>query len=205
MADEKIEVEDTSVKEVKQRKTKKEKEEDMLGRILGHLEDLGGQVADIGQRVHDLETGGVDQFKREARPEDIASAESSRQGVDPKIVGIVNEMLGEDFGIEVRSLDKENRPGFRLTIIVPPRLSDATPVRRPIYELDENGNPTQKYAKDEFGNVLYEEYLPDDRRSRILSSSESYDSVRQHCERVRGYIVAHFQRNNKPLPEFRVT
>jgi hypothetical protein len=111
-------------------------------------------------------------------------------------------MLGQDFGIELKNMG--DRPGFRFTVLVPARLSDNVRDRKPVKELDAEGNPTGHYKKDAGGNVIFEDYMPEDRRSVVLSSSDSYETAKKHCERVRGYIIGFFQKMNQPIPEFKV-
>lgn len=173
--------------------TSAEKESD-IAQVLGSLVN---EIKSIKNELDDIKSGGVNQFKREARPEDIEAAREHRKGIDPKISQIVDSMLGEDFGAEVKPLG--DRPGFRFSLIVPPRLSDNVRDRRPVIDPE-----TGKYKKDAAGNTVFEDYIPEDRRSRIIASSDSYDNITQHCERVRAYIVSYFQKVNKPLPEFKV-
>lgn len=166
------------------------------------METLTKEVSNIKSEVDGMKNGNRDEFKKHAKPEDIANL-GNRNGVDPKISAMVDEMLGADFGVQVRPLG--DQPGFRLTLIVPPRLSDNVKDRRPMREFMEDGvTPTGKYVKNLAGDVVFEDYIPEDRRSRVLASSDSYDTVRQHCERVRANIVGYFQKVNRPLPEFKV-
>lgn len=174
----------------------------LLGGISEGLKAINERIDGIEGKVIDIETGGANKFKEAAKLEDIATASELRKGIDPKISTIVDEMLGVDFGAEVKSLG--DRPGYRFTVIVPNRLSDNVVDKRPVMEVDKDGNPTGNYVKDSLGNVVFQDYIPEDRRSRILSSSDSYDAIKNHCEKVRGYIVAHFQKVSKPLPEFKV-
>lgn len=175
---------------------------DLLKGISAGLGDLNTKIDTMESRLDKIETGGANDFKKEAKPEDIESANSVRTGIDPKISNIVDEMLGVDFGATVKPLG--DRPGFRFSVIVPERLSDNVVDKRPKAKLDAEGNKTTEYEKDLSGNTIFEEYKPEDRRSVILSSSDSYDAIIKHCDRVRGYIVGYFQKVQKPLPEFRV-
>jgi len=183
-------------------KPKKDETMETLNSILKAIGGVSERLNIIEGRVVDIETGGVNKFKDGAKPEDVATAIESRKGLDPKISEIVDEMLGVDFGAKVVGLG--DRPGFRFVITVPQRLSDNIVAKRPVKELDTEQNHTGKYVMDKFGNTVFEDYVPEDNRSRILSSSDSYDAVKSHCERVRGYIVTYFQKMAKPLPEFKV-
>lgn len=174
----------------------------VLQSVANGMESLTTDMAGLKKRMHDVETGGADKFKYEAKEEDIAHAQQVREGLDPKVSKLVDEMLGADFGAEMKPLG--DRPGFRFSVIVPERLSDNVVDKRPVNAVDADGNKTGKYVQDEGGNTKFEDYIPEDRRSRIMSSTDSYDAVKKHCEKVRGYIVAEFQKTNKPLPEFRV-
>lgn len=169
----------------------------ILGGVAKGIESLTEDVAKLSKRVSTIETGGVDKFKDGAKKEDVERVAGNREHVDPKIVAIVNEMLGEDFGVEVKPLG--DRPGFRFSVIVPHRLSDNIIDKRPVKD-----EATGQYKKDEGGQTIFEDYIPEDRRSRIISSTDSYDAIKGHCERVRAYIVAYFQKVSKPLPEFKV-
>lgn len=170
----------------------------VLAGISGGIDALSKQVGSIEKRVHDIETGGKDRFKDAAKAEDIERSSAMRVGIDPKINAMVNEMLGEDFGVLIEGFP--DRPGFLFTLIVPHRLSDNVQDKRPKMDPE---NP-HLYLKDTLGNVIFEDYIPEDRRSRAISSTASYDTIRQHCERVRAYIVAYHQKLQKPLPEFKV-
>lgn len=157
-------------------------------------EVLQEEIQGIKTRVKDLETGGTEKFKREARAEDIELAAETRDGIDPKISRIVDEILGSDFGVRITPHD--DKPGFLFTILVPERLSPVERAFRPV--LGEDG----KYKKDPEGNTVTEEYFPEDRRSRQISSTASYDVIREHCNRVRANIVGYYQKAQKPIPEF---
>jgi len=195
----------TDVKGQTETKETKEPEDELMSLLKGismGMENLTKEVSTIKGRVDGMENGNRDEFKKHAKPEDIETL-GNRTGVDPKISAMVDEMLGADFGVQIRALG--DQPGFRMTLIVPPRLSDNIRDRRPLREFMEDGvTPTGKYVKNEAGEVKFEDYVPEDRRSRVLASSDSYDVVRQHCERVRSHIVSYFQKVNKPLPEFKV-
>lgn len=202
--EENMQAENTGVESVSGQK--EAAEDDLMSLLKGistGMENLTKEVSSIKSRVDGIETNHRDDFKKQAKPEDIANASGTRVGVDPKVNSMVDEMLGADFGVQVRPLG--DQPGFRLTLIVPPRLSDNVRDRRPVREFMEDGvTLTGKYVRDKAGDVVFEDYVPEDRRSRVLASSDSYDTVRQHCERVRAHIVGYFQKVNKPLPEFRV-
>jgi len=176
---------------------KKDDLREVLGSISAGLGVINERLDGFDGRLGKIEDGGANDFKKEAKPEDIAYGTETRKGIDPKISKLVDEMLGIDFGVEVKPLG--DRPGFRLTIIVPHRLSDHVVDKRPVRDPE-----TGKYKTDKAENVIFEDYIPEDRRSKILSSSESYDSVRSHCDKVRGYIVGYFQKISKPLPEFKI-
>lgn len=182
-------------------KVKVEKAEKNRGKdeeMLDILKGLANMVSNIDKRVKRIETGGVDDFKAGVKTEDVDAARNGRSTVDPKVTKIVDELLGEDFGVEMAGYN--DRPGFLFTVIVPRRLSDNIQGTRPVFDPSAPG----KYLKDPEGNVILEDYYPEDRRSRSLSNVENYDALREHCERVRSYIVSSFQKQSKPLPEFKV-
>jgi len=165
--------------------------------LTGMIKMLSDSLLKINERLDRIEERGKgNEFKKGIKEEDTESAKSSRENVDPRIINIVNEILGEDFGVEIEP--NKDRPGFLFTIIVPPRLSDAPMKTRPI--IGEDG----KYIKDENGLNKEEEYFPIDRRSRLIASHQSFDSIREHAERVRSYVVSYFQKMSKPIPEFKL-
>lgn len=172
--------------------------------LMDVLKSVLSTMTDLSKRVTDMENGGANKFKDAPVAKEVADAKAlrTRGNLDPKISQIVDEMLGEDFGAEVVGLG--DRPGYVFSLLVPPRLSDTVRDKRPVKEIDENGNYTGSYVKDKQGNVVYEDYMPEDRRSRTLSSADSYDAIRSHCEKVRGYIVQYFTKMSRPIPEFKV-
>lgn len=163
--------------------------------ILEILQGLKSSFVSLEGRIATLEGAPTQAFKEKAESKDVEAASISKEKVDPKIAAIVEEILGTDFKIEIQGY--EDRPGFLFTVIVPQRLSDTPKSQRP--KIGENG----EYLKDSFGNVVLEEYFPEDRRSRPLGSADSYTAIREHCEKVRGYIVNYYQKLNKPIPEFK--
>lgn len=189
----------TTKKETKE-ETKSEGGNEELMKILSSIADgqqaLQEGFADLSDRVHTIETKGADEFKKGANPDDIEAAASTREGVDPKISSIVDEILGSDFGVRITSDDE--RPGFLFTILVPERLSPVERSERPV--LGEDG----KYEKDEYGASVMEQYFPEDRRSRVISSTASYDAIREHCNRIRANIVGYYQKMKQPIPEFKL-
>lgn len=165
--------------------------------VLGVVKGIANKMDSIETRLDKVETGGANDFKKEVVASDIASAATGKEGIDPKIVQMVEELLGEDFKIEVEGFS--DRPGLLFTVIVPPRLSDVQPSQRPILDSE-----TGEYRMTKGGETELETYQPEDRRSRAISSIQSYDAIRQHCERVRSYIVTYYQKASKPIPEFKI-
>ncbi len=168
------------------------------GQLMSILQGIATGMAGLEKRLNKIETGNRDAFKEAVRPEDVSLASETRRGIDPRISKIVDEILGEDFGVKIGQ--NPDKPGFLFTLIVPTRLSDNVVDKRP--RIDPLA-PAQ-YLKDKEGNVIFEEYTPEDHRSRAIASSENFDAIKQHCERVRSYIVAYHQKVSKPLPEFKV-
>lgn len=173
------------------KETPSETKQDALSQIMGALEGINTRLSALERK----DKG--DGFKDEAKSEDIAKAAITREGVDAKIVSIVDETLGTDFGVDVSEFG--DRPGFLFTVVVPERLSDNVQDSRPVRDPE-----TGKYKTDANGNVLFENYIPEDRRSCAIGSTQSYEAIRKHCDRVRSYIVAYYQKMQKPLPEFKV-
>lgn len=157
----------------------------------------GEQIKAIGDRVTGIETKGRDDFKKGAKKEDIEAAAENRKGIDPKIVTVVDEILGTDFGIEMAPLG-ENQLGYMFTLVVPDRMNDNPTEKRPIK--DEEGN----YKKDAQGNVLMTNWQRPDRRSKVLSSADGYGAIREHCEKVRAYMVVYYTSQNKQMPALNV-
>ena len=175
-------------------------------------DELSGQVASLStmmsglvtsmtamaRRVERMETGGANEFRYHVKPEDVEKAAAGRVGIDERIVKIVDTTLGEDFGISLDRID-DNSLGLLFTLNVPERLSDIKEDTRPIKD-----PVSAMVLKDEKGNDRYEKYWPGDRRSRAIPTGSSFDLIREHCERVRAYIVATYQKTNRPVPEFRI-
>jgi hypothetical protein len=176
--------------------------EDLAKKILASLENVDSRIGQIEGRIKDLENKTkVSSFKDEVNQKDILTAkeirENSRENIkDPRLIAVVDEILGEDFGIEIQP--NKDQPGFLFTIIVPERLSDAPSQERPIK------GENDEYVKNKFGEIEMEKYKPEDRRSRSIASWQSYDAIKEHCERVRSYIVSYYQKLHRPLPEFKL-
>lgn len=158
---------------------------------------LNTRVEGLSKDMHDIKTGGRDKFKQEIKDEDVAIAAENRKGVDARICQIVDETLGTDFGIEMFPLG--DRPGFFLNIIVPHRLNDNVVDMRPVIDKNTGG-----YAHKQDGSVMMEAYKLPDKRGRVLSTADSFDTIRQHCEKVRAYMTAYYQRQNRPMPDLKV-
>lgn len=175
--------------EPKKEETKEDKTNDVLTKI---MQTLGN----IDNRISALEGKESQSYRTETKKVDVEKASETKKNLDPRLVSIVEESLGTDFGIELEPF--EDKPGFLFTVIVPQRLSDNVKDTRP--KKDAEGN----FMTDKAGNRLYEEYFPEDRRSRAIGSTQSYDAIREHCDRVRSYIVSYYAKTKQPLPEFKV-
>lgn len=164
------------------------------------LEMLGGITQKLGtmeERLKKVEGPDANAFKTGATSVDIDSAASQKASIDPKVVAIVEEVLGIDFGVELESFT--DKPGLLFTVIVPHRLSDMPPSTRPVLDID------GKYKVQTDGKTpVLEDYIPQDRRSRAIGSTQSYEAIREHCTRVRSYLVSYYQKMSKPLPEFKI-
>lgn len=164
---------------------------DMMKSVVTSLDSLN-------KRIVKLEGPGGNEFKTNANSEDVERVAKDREGIDDRLVQIVDEVLGSDFGIKMETFP--DRPGFLFTLVVPPRLSDVSPGTRPVIDPE-----TGKYRVQADGKTLIlEDYQPEDRRSRAIGSAQSFDAIREHCERVRSYIVSYYQKMQKPLPEFKL-
>lgn len=164
---------------------------DMMGTVVKKVEG-------IESRLKKVEGPTGNEFKANAKADDVESASKSKEEVDMRVVNIVEETLGIDFGVELESFP--DRPGFLFTVIVPNRLSDMPPSTRPVKDPE-----TGKYKVLEDGKTpLLEDYIPQDRRSRAIGSAQSYDAIRDHCNKVRSYIVSYYAKVSKPLPEFKL-
>lgn len=166
--------------------------------LMAALNGISSMLGKLDSRILNLEGKGSQskEFQTGAKSEDVEAAERMKESVDPRITAIVEESLGTDFGIEIEP--NKDAPGFLFTVVVPQRLSDNVMDSRPV--LDEKGG----YKKDENKNVIYEQYFPMDRRSRQIGSMQSYEVIKEHCDRIRGYIVSYYQKTKQPLPEFKV-
>lgn len=166
-------------------------------KILNAIGGVVKSVEAIDKRLKKVETGDANAFKDSAKPEDVESAASMNANVDKRIVSIVEKTLGIDFGVEMEGYD--DKPGILLTILVPQRLSPIPTSFRPIKD-----EKTGEYKIDAKGRQEEEEYWPGDRRSVAMGANDSFDVVQKHANRVRSFIMATYQKQNKPQPDFRV-
>ena len=86
---------------------------DVNEKLFEKIELLVKKVDEQDKKIERLTTGKDERFKSEAKLEDIKSAEAGREGVDKRIVKIVDDILGKDFGIE---FGKAEGLGMKLTI-----------------------------------------------------------------------------------------
>lgn len=175
----------------------KEKPQTDTEKMLAMMGGIVNKIDNIDNRLKKVEGPDSNAFKTGAKSEDIDSAASQKASIDPKVVAIVEEVLGVDFGVELESFT--DKPGLLFTVIVPHRLSDMPPSTRPVLDVD------GKYKVQPDGKTpILEDYIPQDRRSRAIGSTQSYEAIREHCTRVRSYLVSYYQKMSKPLPEFRI-
>ena len=169
-----------------------------------NLENVLSSVVNTLQRIDErltnleVKTGSPDNsFRKGVQSADVKQAEITRIGVDEKIVQIVDQVLGEDFGIEVTP--REGQPGLNFTLLVPRRLSNVEENERPV--VGEDG----EYIIDSKTKLPKQErYWPGDQRTRAIAAHQSYDSIKEHCEKVRAYLVTYYQKLNRPVPEFKL-
>lgn len=167
-------------------------------KILAAISGLAGSVSELNKRVDKIETGGKNDFMNDMKQADVDKAAESKSKADPRVVAIVEEILGVDFGVEI--LPNPHSPGFNFTVLVPQRLSPVVGSQRPIID-----PTTGQYKKDEItGAAIEENYWPGDRRSRAVGSTDSFDLIRDHCNKVRAHIVTYYEKMKKPLPEFKL-
>lgn len=175
------------------------KEETESSELLNVLKGVSDSLDSLDKRLISIETGGRDDFKSELKSEDVELAEKNKEDTPPKIREIVNQILGEDFVVEVQGFN--DRPGYMFHLILPDRLSAMPITTRPIpHEKKE-----KEYKKDRKGNVVFETYRPEDRRSRMISDINSLLPVKEHCEKVRSFIVSTYQKKKQPMPELKLT
>jgi hypothetical protein len=172
----------------------------MMGEILGLVRTITEKQEAADKRIDRIETGGANDFKHGKNATDVEAADRSKENINPRVVQIVEETLGDDFKVELKP--HRDRPGFEFTVIVPSRLSDLPTDDRPVMDL--TSTHPRKYKLDQYGEVIFETYHPEDRRTRAVSSTDSYDVIREHCERIRAHIIATFQKTNRPVPEFKL-
>lgn len=165
-------------------------------RILMAIGGLADRISKTESELSRIKDKGVNDFKMDMKEEDVEKASANKSNIDPKIVRIVEETLGVDFGIETESY--ADKPGAMLHILVPKRLSMVPMSYRPVRD-PESG----KYMVDpKTQQVIEEEYWPGDRRSLSMGIAASYEMVQQHCNRVRSFIISWYQKMNKPIPTF---
>ena len=167
-------------------------------RILEAVGGLAKNVESLQKRVNRIETGGKDDFKMEVQTADVQEASRGKESIDPRIVKIVEDTLGIDFGIEIKG--NGDRPGFELSILVPKRLSNVPDSFRPVRDY-----VTGQYKIDEkTKQVVEEKYWPGDRRSMQLGTTASYEIIQERCNRIRSFILSWYQKTNRPSPEFKL-
>lgn len=171
---------------------------DKMDELMKMMGTVISKVGDMEKRLSKVEGPTGNEFKTGMKVEDAEKAKVTRKDVDDKVVQIVNEVLGEDFGIRLDTYP--DRPGYLFTVIVPTRLSDKEPSTRPVVDPETGEYRVQKDGK----TPILEDYQPVDERSRSIGSSQSYDAIREHCNRVRSYIVTYYAKMSKPLPEFKI-
>lgn len=181
------------VRETQSKETKSE-----MSQLLEMMGTVVKKVGDIDSRLQKVEGPSGNEFKNNAKPEDVESASKSKEAIDPRVVKIVEETLGVDFGIDLETFT--DKPGFLFTVIVPKRLSDVPPSTRPVVDPETGKYKVQADNK----TPILEDYIPEDRRSRSIGSAQSYDAIRDHCNKVRSYLVSYYTKMSKPLPEFKL-
>lgn len=165
-------------------------------RILMAIGGLATRLDATEKEIGRMKDKGVNDYKMDMKDEDVAAASQNKSNVDPRIVRIVEETLGVDFGIELESYN--DKPGVMLHILVPRRLSMVPTAFRPVRD-PESG----KYMVDpKTQQVVEEEYWPGDKRSLSMGVSSSYELIQQHCNRVRSFIISWYQKMSKPIPTF---
>lgn len=169
-----------------------------MEKLMGMMGTIMTKIDSIDKRVTSVETNGKGDFKLSVKESDVVSAAESKKNVDERIVKIVEDVLGVDFGVEV--LPNPNSPGFQFSVLVPERLSEVKRSTRPVIDIE-----TGEYKLDpKTKRVVEEEYWPGDKRSRAIGSTDSFDVIRDQCNRVRAYIISYYEKNKRPVPEFRL-
>jgi hypothetical protein len=168
-----------------------------MEKIMAAISGLTSTVDTLAKDVDRMKTGGKNDFMNEIKQSDVDKAEESKSKADPRVVAIVEETLGIDFGVEITP--NPNSPGFAFTVLVPQRLSPIPSSQRPVID-----PATGAYKKDEHDMTVEESYWPGDRRSRAVGSTDSFDLIRDHCNKVRAHIVTYYEKMKKPLPEFKL-
>lgn len=188
---------ESKIPEVKETSSVLEEKGDME-KLLDMMGTVVKKVGDMESRLLKVEGPTGSEFKKDAKEEDVKNASKSKEAVDDRVIKIVEETLGIDFEIEMEVY--QDRPGFLFTVIIPKRLSDIPSSTRPIIDSD-----TGKYKVQADGKTpILEDYIPQDRRSRSIGSAQSYDAIRDHCNKVRSYLVGYYTKLSKPLPEFKI-
>lgn len=186
-------LEDTGKDDNKEPQTDMEKLMRMMSTVVKKVDSLDKEISV-------MKDGGKNAFKNDVQESDVEAADESKKNVDPRVVAIVEETLGTDFKVDMETFD--DKPGFLFTVTVPPRLSDMAKSQRPVMD-DTTGKYKVIAGRGEFDYVM-ETYQPEDKRSRQIGSSQSYEAIREHCNRVRSNIVSRYQKLSKPLPEFKL-
>lgn len=168
-----------------------------MKKLMGMMSQVISKVDTLDKRMTSVETSGKGDFKLAVKEADVQSASESKKNIDQRIVKIVEDVLGVDFGVEVTP--NPNSPGFLFSVLVPERLSEVKRTTRPIKD-----ETTGEYKLNEKKVVVEEEYWPGDRRSRSIGSTDSFDVIRDQCNRVRSYIISYYSKNKLPVPDFKL-
>ena len=164
--------------------------------VMEVLNKMMHRFDDIDRRLNRVENGGVNEYKEHAKNEDVERAAGMNSKVDKRIVDIVEKTLGVDFGVEVTTFP--DKPGILLTILVPQRVSPVVEMFRPVKDPE-----TGEIMRDpKSQREIEEKYWPGDRRSVAMGANDSFDVVQKHVNRIRAFIVATYQKSNRPQPQF---
>lgn len=167
------------------------------------FDTIMGKLDSMEQRIGSIEKGGSDDFKNEAKEQDVVDAEKYNKKIPAKIKDVVDSMLGSDFKIELESF--ADKPGFMFHLIVPDRISEMPEEERPVVAKPGEVKNERGYKIDDSKKPVMEKYKREDRRSAKITDTNSIDEVKDHCERVRVFIIQTYQKLKKPLPEFKTT
>lgn len=175
---------------------------DTLGNLAKAAQQTNDRLGEISKRVETIEEDNKKPI------EEAKAAFPVDPETPPDILESVQNILGKDFGIEVKAL--RDMPGYDLTIIVPEKygLIKSTITERELKRKSELENKMEGMSDEtkEY-KVLWEELfsingkiVQQDRRTKFISRAEGIDGVKNWALLVKKNVFKSHQNSNSVMP-----